>query len=341
MITQTLAKQTPDGDIFWFDFTNLSGMRLRLTNYGATITSIIVPDQHGNMADVALGLDSIDDYLAGHPSLGSTIGRYANRIGKGRFTLNGKDYQLACNNGENHLHGGPTGYGKRIWNAQVQNESLVLQYHSADGEEHYPGNLDVTFTVTLTEDNAIDLQYHAVCDQDTIINMTNHSYFNLSADALEVNDHVLWVDAARFTPVDSGLIPTGEIADITGTALDFRTQQRVGNRQSDALLAYGGGYDNNLVFDSATYQLRATLRDPASGRRLDFYTDQPAVQLYTGQNSHGERIRKNGRSYGKYCGLCLEAQNFPDAPNHTNFPSPVLRAGDAYTQHTRYVFSLD
>ncbi|HEU4711443.1 MAG TPA: aldose epimerase family protein [Pyrinomonadaceae bacterium] len=316
-----------------YTLSNRQGVEVSITNYGGAVTSIKVPDRDGVFGDVVLGYDAIDEYLRNPRYLGALIGRHANRIARGRFTLNGVEYQLARNNGENHLHGGNRGFDKRVWEASQTEAGLSLEYFSEDGEENYPGNLTVSVQYSLSDENELRIEYRAVCDRDTICNLTNHSYFNLACGG-DILGHELTLHASGFTPVGEDLIPTGEIQSVDGTHMDFRTARVIGN----------GGYDHNFVLDDwdhGALRLVARLREPKSGRVMEVLTTEPGIQFYSGNFLDGSLKGKGGVAYEKYAGLCLETQHFPDTPNHPNFPTTVLRAGDEYRQTTIYKFTTD
>jgi len=324
-----------------FTLTNKNGMEVSITNYGGIVTSIRVPDNDGNFEDVVLGFDDLEKYKAGHPFFGAIAGRYANRIANGQFELNGIVYELARNNGENHLHGGNEGFDKKLWDAEVNEDenSVTLSYLSPDGEEGYPGNLDVDVTYTLTEDNELQIDYHATTDKATVVNLTNHSYFNLSGDPSQgILDHLLTIQADRYTPVDEGLIPTGELRPVEGTAFDFTEPETVGAR----IESIPPGYDHNYVLNNPNSGVRkiATVEHEESGRIMEVYTDQPGVQLYTGNFLDGSITGHHGVPIEQYAALCLETQTFPDSPNKPDFPSPVLNPGETYETTTIYQFKV-
>lgn len=336
----------PDGpDVERYTLENDDGVTVQIITYGGIITTLRTPDRDGNLGDVVLGFDSLDGYLAGHPYFGCIVGRFANRIAGGRFTLDGVTYQLAVNNGPNHLHGGVSGFDKKLWRASTGRSdgavSLALSYLSPDGEEHYPGNLSVTVTYTLTRDDALYIGYSARTDKPTILNLTNHTYFNLASRG-DILDHEVTINADRFTPVSESLIPTGELQPVEGTPLDFRQPQRIGARIDDAheQLVRAGGYDHNFVINGAMGELRFAARvyEPSSGRTLEVYTTEPGMQLYTGNFLNGTITGKGGMVYGRRTGLCLETQHFPDSPNQPNFPSVVLRPGEAFRSTTVFKF---
>ncbi|HXF61132.1 MAG TPA: aldose epimerase family protein [Caldilineaceae bacterium] len=328
-----------------YTLSNDQGLTTTITNYGGIITTLLAPDRHGQPGDVVLGYDTLDDYVARNPYFGCITGRYANRIAQGRFTLNGKTYQLAQNNGPNHLHGGLVGFDKVIWAAEPftapDGVGLTLTYLSPDGEEGYPGNLSVTVTYTLTDDNALRIDYAATTDQPTILNLTNHTYFNLAGHG-DILDHVLMLNADAFTPVDETAIPYGELRPVAGTPFDFRQPTRIGERieQDDEQLRFGQGYDHNWVINGSPGELRlaAVLTEATSGRTLEVYTTQPGIQFYSG-NLLPDLTGKGGQRYTRRSGLCLETQHFPDSPNQPSFPSTVLEPGQKYLETTVFKFS--
>jgi len=336
----------PDGTpIFIYTLTNAHGLEARIMNYGAILVSLKTPDRDGRAADVTLGFDSLEGYLHGSPYFGATVGRYANRIAKARFTLSGVEYKLPVNNGPNCLHGGLRGFDKRVWNpVDGSGSSLELSYESAAGEEGFPGKLVTRVTYTLTPADELRLDYHAVAAQDTVLNLTNHSYFNLSGEGSgNILDHRIQIVAERFTPTDPGQIPTGELRPVAGTPLDFRTPHPIGARidADDENIRYGKGYDHNFVIDGAAGKMRmcARVEDPRSGRVMEVSTSQPGVQFYTGNNLDGTIHGKGGKTYPTRSAFCLETQHFPDSPNHPKFPSAVLRGGQTFTSSTLYRFS--
>ncbi|MEO0530218.1 MAG: aldose epimerase family protein [Planctomycetota bacterium] len=328
--------------------TNANGMSIRLIDLGATLMAVEVPDRDGNLADVVLGFDQVDSYESDdNQYFGVTAGRCANRLAEGRFSLDGKAYQLACNNGPNHLHGGnERALSKVVWNAEPSDdgESVTFRYTSPSGEEGYPGTLDVKVTYRLGNDNAIRIEYTATTDEPTIVNLTNHAYFNLGgAGSPTVNDHLLRLNADRYTPVDENLIPTGELAPVEGTPLDFREATRIGARVAELDDAPTTGYDHNFVLRGPSHEgevrLAARLEDPASGRVLTVLTDQPGVQFYGGNFLFGQQ-GKGGATYAHRSACCLETQHFPNAPNTPSFPSVVLRPGETYRHVCVYAFSV-
>ena len=327
---------------------NASGMEVAITNYGGRIVSIMVPGKDGKWADVELGFDNIHDYLTVPNNFGALIGRYANRIAKGSFTLEGREYTLERNNGPNHLHGGSHGFDTRVWDVtEATDKELKLHYLSKDMEAGYPGNLDVTVTYTLKDDNSIVIDYSATTDKTTVVNLTNHAYFNLKgAGEGTVMDHVLTIFADAFTPVDSTMIPTGEIRPVEGTPLDFRTPTPLGERiDSDyKQLVMGNGYDHNWVLKkeaSDSVVLAARLLEPASGRILEVYTNEPGIQCYTGNFLDGTIHGKGGKVYLRRGAVCLETQHYPDSPNHPEFPSVVLKPGEKYHSVCIYKFKAE
>jgi aldose 1-epimerase len=331
-----------------WDFSNDNGMSMTVTNYGGRIVSLNVPIKNGGSVDVVLGYDSLIQFLSDPSYLGSLIGRYGNRIAKGRFTLDGKEYQLATNNGQNTLHGGPGGFHNVIWNGEpFQNDSqdaLELTYLSVDGEEGYPGNLKVKVTYTLTDQNEIIIDYEATTDKATVVNLTNHAYFNLAgAGNGDILNHQLEVFADKFTPVDDGLIPTGELKSISGTPFDFIAPHAIGERinNDDEQLRLGKGYDHNYVLNKPkpdTLSLAARVTEHTTGLMMEVYTTEPGIQLYSGNFMDGSIKGKGGKNYGHRSAFCLETQHFPDSPNRTEFPSTVLKPGETYKSRTVYKF---
>lgn len=331
----------PDGTpVELYTLTNRNGLVARVTNYGTIITELHVPDRAGKNADIVLGFDNIEQYLKGHPYFGCTVGRVANRIAKGKFNLDGTAYSLAINNGPNHLHGGLKGFDKAVWEASPQTGASVrFSYTSADGEEGYPGKLDVVVVMTLTDSNELRIDYSAVTDKPTPVNLTNHSYFNLRG-AGDVLDHELTLAADHFTPTDSTLIPTGEIRPVKGTPWDFTQARRIGSR----ILQLGTdepGYDTNYVLNGGgrSLALAARVFEPETGRIMEVLTTQPGVQLYTANYLDGSLTGKGGVVYRRHMAFCLETQHFPDSVNQPNFPTIILRPGEAYKQTTVHKFS--
>ena len=335
-----------------YTLKNANGMEVTATDYGGIIVSLKVPDRSGRFADVVLGYDSLAGYLRASPYFGAIVGRYGNRIAGGRFTLDGRTYTLATNNGPNHLHGGVRGFDKVVWDVEPFERpdavGLVLRYTSAGGEEGYPGALRATVTYTLLKDrNELVFDYHATTDQATHVNLTQHSYFNLAGDgAGDILGHVVMLNADRFTPVDSTLIPTGELRSVAGTPFDFRTPTPIGARIAgdDAQLRYGRGYDHNFVLngsgDRREPTLAARVHEPSSGRVMEVYTTEPGLQFYSGNFLDGTLRGKNGTVYQHRYGFAMETQHFPDSPNKPAFPSTVLRPGEEYRSRTSYRFSV-
>lgn len=322
------------GAIYLYTLKHQSGFEVSITNYGGAITSLKTPDRHGNLNDIVLGFESLQDYATNPRYFGALIGRHANRIARGRFSLNGVEYQLPCNNGVNHLHGGFRGFDKRVWTASEGGNVLHLSYRAKDREEGYPGDLTAFVDCTLL-DNELRIDYGATTDRDTIVNLTNHSYFNLCGEGT-ILDHELTLNADHFTPVSEDLIPTGEIKPVAGTPMDFRNGRAIGSELDAA-----GGYDHNFVLNEwdGTLRFAARLYEASTGRVLEILTTEPGMQFYSGNFLDGSFIGKNGFVYQKYTGLCLEPQHFPDAPNHPNFPSTVLRPGEEYRHTSVYRFS--
>lgn len=339
------GKLTGGAEVYLYTLTNHRGLEAGIITYGGAIASLKVPDRNGTLGDIVLGFNSLEEYARNPRYFGGLIGRHANRIGLGKFSLNGIDYQLPQNNGANHLHGGFKGFDKRVWNAKEELKTdaavLHLSYLSEDGEENYPGNLTASVDYSLLE-NELSIEYRAITDKDTIVNLTNHSYFNLRG-AGTILDHELTLNAESFTPVAKDLIPIGEIRSVSGTPMDFRKGASIGSRIHDSYdqLGFTGGYDHNFVLNDWTGSLRCVgrLYEPATGRVLEFLTTEPGMQFYSGNFLDGSFGGKNGVIYERYTGLCLEPQHFPDAPNHPNFPSTVLRPGEEYKQTTILRFS--
>jgi aldose 1-epimerase len=343
------GKMADGREVDVYTLTNRNGVEVKITNYGATVVSLKVPDRKGKLDDVVLGYNTYNGYLGNSPYIGAIVGRYANRIAKGRFTLNGVEYKLAVNNGENHLHGGTLGFDQVLWEAKPSKArngmGLTLSYLSRNGEEGYPGNLSVRVVYTLTNSNDLRVDYYATTDKDTLVNLTQHSYFNLSGQGNgEILGHRLMINADRFTPTDTGSIPTGELRSVKGTPFDFTTSTPIGARinQADEQLGFGKGYDHNFVLNGKWGTLRQAARvlDPTTGRVLEVWTTEPGLQLYTGNFLDGSKVGKGGMVYKKHYGFCLETQHFPDSPNEPNFPSAILRRGENYRTTTIYRFSV-
>ncbi len=339
--TESFGK-TPDGkQVDLYTLTNNNGIRARITNFGGILVSLEVPDRDGNLADITLGFGKLDGYLGEHPYFGAIVGRYANRIGKAAFKLDNVEYKLAANNGENHLHGGIKGFDKKVWRLEdigVKGEGAMVKmsYISEDGEEGYPGNLACSVIYTLTEDDKLQISYEAETDKKTVVNLTNHSYFNLAGQGSgDILGHELTLNADKYTVVDEGLIPTGENRNVEDTPMDFTTPMTIGSRIGQV----EGGYDHNYVLNSgSTLALAAKVYEPTSGRIMEIHTDQPGVQFYTGNFLDGSITGKAGKVYQKHYGFCLETQHFPDSPNKPDFPSVVLQPGQKYATVTVYKF---
>ncbi|MDN3526282.1 aldose epimerase family protein [Halomonas sabkhae] len=361
-IEQEMFGSLEDGrEVALYTLTNAEGASFSVTPYGGTIVALKVPDAEGNVGDVVLGFNSLDDYRSpayrqANPYFGALIGRYGNRIADGRFTLDGKTYRLPTNDGDNHLHGGDTGFDRRLWQAEtVEDErgvGIILTLTSADGDQGYPGELQTRVRYTLSDDNALTIDYRATADAATPVNLTQHSYFNLDgvsgqeAQGHDILGHRLMIDADRFTPVDEGLIPTGEMRDVAGTPFDFREATAIGERidSENTQLSRGQGYDHNFVLNadrSADGELTTAARVVAenSGRVMEVQTTEPGLQFYSGNFLDGSLTGKSGTSYGHRFGLALETQHFPDSPNQDGFPSTILKPGEVYESRTRYVFS--
>ena len=326
---------------------NKNNMEVCITNFGGRIVSVMVPDKDGQMRDVVLGFDSIQDYISKPSDFGASIGRYANRINQGKFTLDGVEYQLPRNNYDHCLHGGPQGFQYRVYDAvQLNPQELQLTYVAKDGEEGFPGNITCKVLMKLTDDNAIDIQYEAETDKPTIVNMTNHSYFNLDGDAGSNAEHLLTIDADYYTPVDSTFMTTGEIVPVEDTPMDFRTPMPVGERINDfdfVQLKNGNGYDHNWVLNAKgdINRRAASLKSQKTGIVLDVYTNEPGVQVYAGNFLDGSLTGKKGITYNQRASVCLETQKYPDTPNKPEWPSAVLRPGEKYMSQCIFKFSVD
>ena len=337
---------TADGrSVEIYTLTNANGLEARIATYGGTLQTLRVPDRHGRFADVVLGFDSLEPYLTDHPYFGSLIGRFGNRIAAGAFSLDGKAYRLPVNDGPNHLHGGPRGFHTVLWSVESHGSNRVaLAYRSADGEQGYPGNLDVRVSYTLGDDDALILDYAAATDAPTVLNLTNHAYFNLAGSGT-ILDHVLTLAASRYLPVDETRIPTGELREVAGGAFDFTRGKRFGAEISanDEQLDRGPGYDHCWVLDrpAAGEAFAAEVYEPITGRRMTVHTTQPGVQIYSGNFLNGTIVGKGGVRYQRHAGFCLETQHFPDSPNRPSFPSTVLRPGESYRHTTRSAFAPD
>ena len=328
--------------VYLYTLTNGNGAQVRISNYGGTITSWVTPDSKGNKSSIVLGFDELKGYLAHPPYFGATVGRYGNRIAKGRFTLDGKTYKLAVNNNANALHGGLKGFDKVVWEAAAvayNTPSLTLNYLSKDGEEGYPGNLKVSITFSLSDANELKIEYDAETDKATPVNLTNHSYFNLTGNVSNtILNHSLMINAGRYTPVDTGLIPTGELKSVKGTPFDFTTPHKIGER----IAQVPGGYDHNFVLNKKGTDLDkvAEVTDSVSGRKLEEYTTQPGLQFYSGNFLDGSLKTDDGKPINQHAALCLETQHFPDSPNKPAFPSTILKPGGKYHTETMYKVSV-
>jgi len=338
--------QTPDGqDVFVYTLANSKGLRARITNFGAALVSLEVPDRDGNLADVVLGFDDVNGYIAQTVYLGVTVGRYANRIGHAKFTLDGVEYTLSANHGVHHLHGGNQGFDKALWTTRevvaAEDEAWVkMTYLSPDGEEGYPGNLQCTVTFMLTNADELRISYEAETDKKTVVNLTNHSYWNLAGQSSgDVLGHELLLHSEKFTLIDTDLIPTGIIASVQDTPLDFTKPKKLGAR----LRQTGSGYDHNYVLSNEAEAMKpcARVREPNSGRTMEISTTEPGFQFYTANYLDGSVVGKKAQAYQRHAGLCLETQHFPDSPNKPDFPSAVLEPGAKYTSVTVYKFSTE
>lgn len=335
-----------------YSLTNGHGLKVDISNFGGIVTSIMAPDRDGNLEEITLGFDTLGHYLRPHPFFGALVGRYGNRIAKGKFTLDGKSYDLAKNNMGNHLHGGNVGYDKVVWKPTLTEKDglpeLVLQYTSPDGEEGYPGNLNIKVGYSFNQDNELSIDYTATTDKPTVVNLTNHTYFNLTGNAKrDILDHTIKINASRFVPVDETLIPTGELQSVEGTPFNFLEPQTIGDRidADHEQIRYGGGYDHCWVLNRARgsddLMFAARVKEPNSGRILEVYTTEPGVQFYTGNFLDGTLTGTGGVVYEKRYGFCLETEHFPDSPNQESFPSVVLRPGETYHTRTVYKFGVE
>lgn len=348
-ISETSFGSLPDGTpLKLFTLRNASGIEVNITNYGGIITSLKTPDRDGNLEDIVLGYDSLAGYLKAPSFFGALVGRYGNRIANGKFKLEGKTYTLVQNNGKNHLHGGNKGFDKVVWTPEASSTAdaatLKLTYLSKDMEEGYPGNLQVTVVYSLGNDNALSISYEATTDKTTVVNLTNHSYFNLSGNTKrDILGHTLTLKASKFIPVDAGLIPTGELKPVKGTPFDFTQPAVIGARINDAdpQIKIGRGYDHCYVFDkpAGAYEQVGTLYDSISGRQMDVFTSEPGTQVYSGNFLDGSITGKFNTVYAQRYAVCIETQHFPDSPNKPEFPSVVLKPGEVYKTRTTYQFS--
>lgn len=348
-IVKSVFGQMPDGrEVGLFTLRNAKGMEVQLTNYGGYIVSCKTPDKQGKTANVVLGLGTLAEYLKGTPNLGPIIGRYGNRIAKGKFTLDGTDYTLFTNRAGIHLHGGQVGFDRKLWTATPGDgaePSLKLHYTSPDGEENYPGTLEVDVTYTLQKDNALRIDYKATTDKPTVLNLTNHAYFNLSGQQTDVLNNEVMLNADKVLVTDRTQVPTGELRAVAGTPFDFTKPMPISahiNDTTDVQIRYGRGYDHCWVFtdQSAKLKLGATVYEPTTGRLMEVYTTEPGVQMYTANHLNGMYRSPEGVAYTRRFGLCLETQHFPDSPNHTNFPTTTLRPGATYLSTTVYKFKV-
>lgn len=328
-----------------YKLMNDNGVEVKITNFGATVTSILVPDKYGKIGDVVLGFDSLEEYESGHPSFGVICGRYANRIGNASFSIDGNVYKVPANNGKNCLHGGYKGFDKQIWShSKSINEKnsvgVVLTYFSPDNEEGFPGNMNVSVTYLLNNENELSILYAATTDKKTVVNLTNHCYFNLNGCTQDIQKQILTINSDEITAINDQLIPTGEYKKIAGTAFDFKKLREIGQ----AISLNGQGFDNNFILNKKSadeFSFAAKAVDPESGRCMEVYTTEPGIQLYTANGLNGTIIGKKGVKYLQYFGFCLEAQHYPDSPNHPEFPSTLLKPGETYTQKTVYKFGIE
>ena len=344
---QSYGKTAAGENVDLYTLRNGKGVEAKITNYGGILVSLKVPDRNGKFDDVVLGFNDLDSYLTKNdPYMGALIGRYGNRIAKGRFTLNGVEYKLAVNNGENHLHGGIKGFDKVVWTGHEMKTpagpAVVLTYLSKDGEEGYPGNLNVKVVYTLTNNNELKIDYTATTDKDTVTNLTHHSYFNLAGEGNgDILSHLVTISANRFVPTDAGSIPTGELKSVTGTPFDFLKPTAIGARinQDDEQLKFGNGYDHTWVVNGRGMRLAATAYEATSGRVMQVWTTEPGVQFYTGNFLNGTLTGKSGKVYARRNGFCFETQHYPDSPNQPSFPTTTLKKGATYKSTTIYKFS--
>jgi aldose 1-epimerase len=348
-VTRESFGKTSDGQqVDLYTLRNTRGAEAKITNYGAIVTSLKVADRNGKFDDVVLGFNDFDSYLKNDPYFGAIVGRYGNRIAKGRFTLSGVEYKLATNNGENHLHGGIKGFDKVVWIGRelksAAGPAVVMTYLSKDGEEGYPGNLNVRVVYTLTNNNELKIDYTATTDKDTVTNITHHSYFNLAGEGNgDILNHLVTINANRFVPTDAGSIPTGELKSVAGTPFDFLKPMAIGARinQDDEQLKFGNGYDHTWVINGrpGVMRLAATASEATSGRVMQVWTTEPGVQFYTGNFLDGSKTGKAGKNYERRNGFCFETQHYPDSPNHPAFPTTTLKKGQTYKSTTIYRFS--
>ena len=337
--------ETQHGKAYLYTISNSNNVSVKISNFGGIITTLECPDRNGNIEDVVLGFDIIDSYLEDHPYLGCIVGRYGNRIAEGKFKIGDQTFQVEKNLGGHHLHGGKEGFHTKLWGVKIIEQGIELSYLSQSGEEGYPGNLKVKVSYQLDNNNQLRIDYEATTDQSTVCNLTNHAYFNLAGESKgSILDHELQIKSSYFTATDKDLIPTGELQEVANGPLDFREFQAIGTHIDDEFeaLKYGGGYDHNFVLDKNdnSLELAAILKEPKSGRVMHVMTTEPGIQLYTA-NSINIPCGKSGKPYTNRCGLCLETQHFPDAPNQKDFPSTILNPGDIYKSTTIYYFTVD
>jgi aldose 1-epimerase len=345
---ESFGKTAGGENVDLYTLRNMHGVEAKITNYGGILVSLKVPDRSGKFDDVVLGFNDLDSYLKGHPYFGALIGRYGNRIAKGRFTLNGVEYKLAVNNGENHLHGGIKGFDKVVWTGKETKTNagpaVILSYLSKDGEEGYPGNLNVRVVYTLTNKDELKIEYSATTDKDTVTNLTHHSYFNLAGEGnVDILNHQVLINGNRFVPTDAGSIPTGELRNVAGTPFDFRKLTAIGARinQDEEQLKFGNGYDHTWVINGrpGAMRLAAQAYEPTSGRRMQVWTTEPGVQFYTGNFLDGTLTGMSGKIYQRRYGFCFETQHYPDSPNQPSFPTTTLKKGATYRSTTIYKFT--
>lgn len=334
----------PTDKLIMYSLQNKNGLKMSVTNFGGRIVSLWVPDKNGAVENVVLGYDSVKKYLTGNPYFGAMIGRYGNRIANGKFSLNGLTYQLAVNNGKNSLHGGPKGFHNVYWDVRADSNVIAMTYASKDGEEGFPGNLLVKVNYALNDKNELVIDYQATTDKPTVVNLTHHSFFNLAGEGNgDILNQQLIINADRYCPVDAELIPIGDLKPVHGTAFDFLNSHAIGERinNSDEQLKYGSGYDHNWVLNkiSKELSLAATVSDPDSGRVMEVWTTEPGLQFYSGNFLDGKEVGPSGKPYPLRSAFCLEAQHYPDSPNHSMFPSTVLNPGETYKQQTIYKFT--
>ncbi len=340
-ITKEIFGTIGEDTAYLYTLENSNGMQVKITNYGGIVTSVVVPDRDGRLDDVVLGFEELEPYTVNEPYFGCIVGRYANRIALGKFSIGDEEYSLAQNNGINHLHGGIEGFNKKLWDARgkssADSASIRLKYTSPDGEEGYPGNLRVMVTYSLTNENELIIDYRATTDQATPLNLTHHSYFNLSGGKENILGHILQLNADKYVVVNENLIPTGELRDVEGTPMDFRTPTGIGKRIDQV----EGGYDHTYVLGNTNLQEKvATFHHPPTGRIVEVYTTEPGVQLYTGNFLDGSLTGKNNIVYEKHFGFCLETQHFPDSPNQDSFPDAVLEPGEEFSSTSIYKFGI-